>query len=192
MCSVPVHSERAGESEERVKEITRDIKQLDTAKRNLTCSITTLNHLQMLVEGTHKLQALQARREYGEVASLLQGVLEVMQHLHRYKHIPQVAELARQVEQIRSGLEKQILEDFGRAFHGPASRQPTPTRALAEACLVVNQLDPRVRCVCVYLPVMIYWEWVRLVGSCLLVSSVCVCVCVCVCVHVCVCVCVFT
>ncbi|KAK8379291.1 hypothetical protein O3P69_019277 [Scylla paramamosain] len=137
--------ERAGESEERVKEITRDIKQLDTAKRNLTASITTLNHLQMLVEGTQKLEALQARREYGEVASLLQGVLEVMEHLQRYRHIPQVTELARQVEQIRSGLEKQILDDFERAFHGPASRQPTPTRALAEACLVVNQLEPRVR-----------------------------------------------
>ena len=32
-----------------VKEITRDIKQLDTAKRNLTTAITTLNHLHMLV-----------------------------------------------------------------------------------------------------------------------------------------------
>ncbi|KAK7082194.1 Vacuolar protein sorting-associated protein 53 [Halocaridina rubra] len=48
--------ERAGESEQRVKEITRDIKQLDTAKRNLTTSITTLNHLQMLVEGVQKLE----------------------------------------------------------------------------------------------------------------------------------------
>jgi hypothetical protein len=40
---------KAGESESMVKEITRDIKQLDTAKRNLTTAITTLNHLHMLV-----------------------------------------------------------------------------------------------------------------------------------------------
>ena len=40
---------KAGESETMVKEITRDIKQLDTAKRNLTAAITTLNHLHMLV-----------------------------------------------------------------------------------------------------------------------------------------------
>ena len=40
---------KAGESETMVKEITRDIKQLDTAKRNLTTAITTLNHLHMLV-----------------------------------------------------------------------------------------------------------------------------------------------
>ena len=44
--------DKAGESETMVKEITRDIKQLDTAKRNLTTAITTLNHLHMLVRGT--------------------------------------------------------------------------------------------------------------------------------------------
>ena len=34
-----------------VRDITRDIKQLDVAKRNLTTAITTLNHLHMLVGG---------------------------------------------------------------------------------------------------------------------------------------------
>lgn len=38
-----------------VKEITRDIKQLDHAKRHLTSSITTLNHLHMLVGGVDTL-----------------------------------------------------------------------------------------------------------------------------------------
>ena len=38
-----------------VREITRDIKQLDHAKRNLTSSITTLNHLHMLVGGVDSL-----------------------------------------------------------------------------------------------------------------------------------------
>ena len=39
-----------------VKEITRDIKQLDVAKKNLTLSITTLNHLFILVEGVENLE----------------------------------------------------------------------------------------------------------------------------------------
>jgi len=39
-----------------VKEITRDIKQLDHAKRHLTTSITTLNHLHMLVGGVDALE----------------------------------------------------------------------------------------------------------------------------------------
>lgn len=39
-----------------VKEITRDIKQLDHAKRHLTTSITTLNHLHMLAGGVDSLE----------------------------------------------------------------------------------------------------------------------------------------
>ena len=63
---------KAGESEAMVKEITRDIKQLDTAKRNLTTAITTLNHLHMLVRGTATLTQLAHNRQYGEAALLLQ------------------------------------------------------------------------------------------------------------------------
>lgn len=48
--------DKAEQSEEVVKEITRDIKQLDFAKRNLTASITALNHLHMLVEGVDTLK----------------------------------------------------------------------------------------------------------------------------------------
>lgn len=47
---------KADQSEETVKEITRDIKQLDFAKKNLTQSITTLNHLHMLVDGVETLK----------------------------------------------------------------------------------------------------------------------------------------
>jgi len=47
---------KAEQSEEVVREITRDIKQLDIAKRNLTSAITTLNHLHMLAGGVDSLQ----------------------------------------------------------------------------------------------------------------------------------------
>jgi hypothetical protein len=40
----------------KVKEITRNIKQLDIAKKNLTSSITVLNHLFILVEGVETLE----------------------------------------------------------------------------------------------------------------------------------------
>lgn len=44
-----------------VKEITRDIKQLDHAKRHLTTSITTLNHLHMLAGGVDSLEWVQSK-----------------------------------------------------------------------------------------------------------------------------------
>lgn len=47
---------KAEKSEQMVQEITRDIKQLDHAKKNLTASITTLNHLHMLVGGVDTLE----------------------------------------------------------------------------------------------------------------------------------------
>lgn len=47
---------KAEKSEHTVREITRDIKQLDTAKKNLTSAITTLNHLHFLVYGVEQLE----------------------------------------------------------------------------------------------------------------------------------------
>ena len=50
---------KAEKSEQTVSEITRDIKQLDRAKRNITSAITTLNHLHFLVFGLDQLELVQ-------------------------------------------------------------------------------------------------------------------------------------
>ncbi|XP_064648939.1 vacuolar protein sorting-associated protein 53 homolog isoform X2 [Lineus longissimus] len=135
--------DKAEKSEEMVKEITRDIKQLDHAKRHLTSSITTLNHLHMLVGGVDTLQSLSRRRQYGEVANLLQGVLNVLEHFQKYMSIPQIRQLADNVKQIQVELGTQILADFEEAFQSKYG--PTNQAQLAEACLVVNVLDPKVK-----------------------------------------------
>ena len=65
---------KAETSEQMVQEITRDIKSLDNAKRNLTTSITTLNHLHMLVGGVDTLVTMTERRQYRDAANLLAAV----------------------------------------------------------------------------------------------------------------------
>ncbi|ELV11131.1 Vacuolar protein sorting-associated protein 53 like protein [Tupaia chinensis] len=90
--------DKAEKSEQMVKEITRDIKQLDHAKRHLTTSITTLNHLHMLAGGVDSLEAMTRRRQYGEVANLLQGVMNVLEHFHKYMGIPQIRQLSERTE----------------------------------------------------------------------------------------------
>ncbi|VDP90730.1 unnamed protein product [Echinostoma caproni] len=50
--------DRATRSEEMVHEITKDIQQLDQAKRNLTVSITTLNNLILIVNALDRLNAV--------------------------------------------------------------------------------------------------------------------------------------
>lgn len=137
--------DKAEKSEHMVKEITRDIKQLDNAKRHLTASITTLNHLHMLVEGVDSLKKLTRKRQYGEVANLLQGVMNVLDHFQPYMAIPQIRKLADEVAATRADLAQQITADFHDAFAGPNAKHFAPNQQLAEACLVISLLDNKVK-----------------------------------------------
>ncbi|KAL1129412.1 hypothetical protein AAG570_013939 [Ranatra chinensis] len=134
---------KAEQSEETVREITRDIKQLDCAKRNLTAAITTLNHLHMLVAGVDTLKTLTAKRQYGEIVMPLEAITEVMRHFDNYTDIPQIRQLADQVKEIQSSLASQITADFHDAFSG--AKTTAPNRQLAEACLVLSILEPKVK-----------------------------------------------
>ncbi len=134
---------KAQESENTVRDITRDIKQLDAAKRNLTSAITTLNHLHMLVGGVTTLKKQKDDRQYGDAANLLQGLQEVISHFNSYSDIPQIKDLATQVKVIQGELGEQILGDFQRAFAADNAKNFVPSRQLAEACLVVSVLEPK-------------------------------------------------
>lgn len=81
---------RAEKTEDMVKEITRDIKQLDWAKKNLTSAITTLNHLHILVGGIENLSRLAENRQYGELLNPLQAIIEVNKHFQQYTEIPKI------------------------------------------------------------------------------------------------------
>ncbi|XP_001600124.2 vacuolar protein sorting-associated protein 53 homolog [Nasonia vitripennis] len=133
---------KAEQSEETVKEITRDIKQLDFAKKNLTQSITTLNHLHMLVDGVETLKDLTKKKQYGEIIMPLQAIMEVMQYFNIYMDIPQIKELSDQVQQIHVELANQITTDFKEAFSG---QNPKHFAQLTEGCLVLSVLDPKVK-----------------------------------------------
>ncbi|XP_022225128.2 vacuolar protein sorting-associated protein 53 homolog [Drosophila obscura] len=140
---------RAERTEEMVKEITRDIKQLDCAKRNLTSAITTLNHLHMLVGGIESLNTLIERRSYGEILNPLQAITEVNQHFQQFSDIEEIKNLSQSVDKIQVTLAQQISEDFKEAF---ASSKPSGQshhrlglNQLGDACKVMSVLDPKVK-----------------------------------------------
>ncbi|KAM3854779.1 LOW QUALITY PROTEIN: vacuolar protein sorting-associated protein 53 homolog [Vipera latastei] len=138
--------DKAEKSEQMVKEITRDIKQLDHAKRQLTTSITTLNHLHMLAGGVDSLEAMTRKRQYGEVANLLQGVVNVLEHFNKYMGIPQIRQLSERVKAAQNELGQQILADFEEAFPSQGTKRSAgPSNVLRDACLVANVLDPRIK-----------------------------------------------
>ncbi|XP_058833094.1 vacuolar protein sorting-associated protein 53 homolog [Topomyia yanbarensis] len=140
---------RAEKTEDMVKEITRDIKQLDSAKNNLTYAITTLNHLHMLVGGVENLKRLAERRQYGEILNPLQAIIEVNQHFRQYSEISQIQTLSSQVQQIQTELATQITEDFKNFFAPAVGGGQTPNRMtitqLKDACQVASVLDKPVK-----------------------------------------------
>jgi glucosamine 6-phosphate synthetase-like amidotransferase/phosphosugar isomerase protein len=137
---------RAEVTEDVVKSITSDIKQLDCAKKNLTSAITTLNHLHMLVGGVEKLKALTQKRQYGEISNPLQAITEVNEHFKQYKEIPQIKELSVTVAEIHKQLAVQITEDFKNTFSlTPNNSSKMSISQLKNACLVISVLDIKVR-----------------------------------------------
>jgi hypothetical protein len=82
---------------------------------------------------------------YGEIVMPLQGVQQVMAHFQHFTDIPQIKDMAEQVKQIHVELERQITADLHDAFEGPNAKHFSPSRQLAEACLVVSVLDPKVK-----------------------------------------------
>ncbi|CAK1592952.1 unnamed protein product [Parnassius mnemosyne] len=136
-------NKKAERSETMVREITAEIKQLDCAKWNLTAAITALNHLHMLAGGAATLRGLAQRRQYKELVLPLQAIMEVLQHFESYRDIRELNALRDEVHTIRSQLATQILADFKDAFTG--SKSGVSQRTLAEACGVVDALDPKVK-----------------------------------------------
>lgn len=134
---------RAEQSEAAVRDMTRDIRQLDTAKRNLTSAITTLNHLNMLVSGVDTLHTLVKTRQYGDVANLLQGVANVVEHFDNYHNIPQIAKIAQKVKDIKKELGDQISLEFRESFSSTTGS--LHVKQMSEACLVLDVLEPHVK-----------------------------------------------
>jgi hypothetical protein len=133
--------QKAELSEKMVQEITRDIKSLDYAKKHLTGSITTLNHLKMLVSGVDTLNTLVKQRLYRDVANLLAAVLSVFEHFEKYTEIERIKGLSTRITDLKRQLNHQITDEFQEAFARPEpDTNICDIRQLAEACLVLDVL----------------------------------------------------
>ena len=67
------------------------------------------------------------------------------ENARNHTQIPQIKELSDQVTSLRAYMGEQITADFQNALSGENARNFAPSRELAEACLVVNVLEPRVK-----------------------------------------------
>eukprot|EP01135_Chromosphaera_perkinsii_P011260 Nk52_evm41s2367 gene=Nk52_evmTU41s2367 len=131
-------------SEIMVQEITRDIKALDYAKKNLTTSITTLNHLHMLVSGVETLTEMTKRGQYKKAANLLQGLLNILNEFESYKHLEKIESLSSQIHTVKDQLHEKAVSEFEHTF-AKNNREPINAKLLIEACMVMNVLPKEAR-----------------------------------------------
>lgn len=122
--------EKARESEVVVRDITREIRNLDTAKRNVVASMTALKRLQMLgtsllsivlqvstyttspVNAVSQLSRLTHAGRYAEAASALAAVEALRGSFGGYAGVERLALVGREVETLRKELEQRARSEF--------------------------------------------------------------------------------
>ncbi len=131
--------EKARESENVVKEITRDIRSLDIAKRNVVSSMTALKRLQMLVNGVDQLQRLAETKRYREAASALQAVRSLLDFFQSYRGVERIASAWKQVNELQNNLRTVIMKDYENFFLHDPNRSVRSTN-LPESALVIDAI----------------------------------------------------
>uniref|UniRef100_V5EXX2 Uncharacterized protein n=2 Tax=Kalmanozyma brasiliensis (strain GHG001) TaxID=1365824 RepID=V5EXX2_KALBG len=131
--------EKARQSENVVKEITRDIRSLDIAKRNVVSSMTALKRLQMLVNGVDQLQRLAETKRYREAASSLQAVRSLLDFFQSYRGVERIAAAWKQVNELQNSLRTIIMKDYENFFLHDPNRSIRSTN-LPESALVIDAI----------------------------------------------------
>ncbi|GBG82677.1 hypothetical protein CBR_g35042 [Chara braunii] len=136
---------KAEQSEVMVQEICRDIKKLDFAKKHITTTITALHRLAMLVSAVDQLQVMASKRQYKDAAGQLEAVNQLCSHFESYKEIPKINELREKFANIKQMIKSHIFSDFSSFGVQGIRENGQLQQQLAEACLVVDALEPDVK-----------------------------------------------
>ena len=131
-------------TQQTITAMTAEIKSLDTTKKNLAHSMTTLKRLQMLSTAFSQLRGVVVRgRQYGEAARLLGAVVQLEEHFRAFRSVDQIALLSKEVGILRGEVEEQVREDFELAW----SREEVVAKqgVLREGCEVVEVLGVEAR-----------------------------------------------
>lgn len=125
----------AASSEAMVKTGCIEIRKLDTAKKNLTFSITALKRLIMLLEGIEQFSYACMDKRYKEAAHLIDATEELLLYFKDYtQNTAQIAEIKQERDRLCKELRLQILEDFSRIGKGSQKDQ------LFEACFALDAI----------------------------------------------------
>jgi hypothetical protein len=107
---------KAGQSEKAVLEITKDMKRLDCAKRNLQRTITTLKQLHMLIHAVEQLRLtclLRPFPDYKTASHLVDAIRLLLKHFDAYTaKVEPMRLLERKVTDLQQELRKDLVKGF--------------------------------------------------------------------------------
>jgi len=146
---------KAEESEAIAREICRDIKSLDVAKRHLEKTITALKRMHMLSTAVAQLRKASRSKDYGEAGNLLEAIGRLVRYFEPHGAVPRVEELKAEVAATRKTLEDEVFDAFRSlgALHEAAVELPSVGargkcggfESLAEACQVIDAIGDDAR-----------------------------------------------
>ncbi|KAJ2810594.1 Vacuolar protein sorting-associated protein 53, partial [Coemansia furcata] len=125
---------KARTSERTVLDITQDIKSLDSAKRNLTQTTTTMRRLQMLIGAVAQLRLLKEQRKYYEASQLLQAIGGLREGFAGFGRVRQIAALSESADALQRALAGQAFQEVERGFDSQGVLVGD-ARVMRDACL---------------------------------------------------------
>lgn len=128
---------QAKQSEQTVRELTNNMKQLDLAKRNLSQAIGALTHLDQLVVSTVELEQASENKNYAEASENLKTAMDVINLLQRYTSIPKISSLVDRVNHLKMTLTNQACNDLQKSLVQPRP-QSLNIQHLRDACKVLD------------------------------------------------------
>ncbi|KAJ2863084.1 Vacuolar protein sorting-associated protein 53, partial [Coemansia aciculifera] len=125
---------KARTSERMVLDITQDIKSLDSAKRNLTHTTTTMKRLQMLIGAVGQLRHLKEQSKYYEASQLMQAIGGLREGFADFGRVRQIAALHENADALQRGLASQAFQEVERGFDSQGMLVGD-ARVMRDACL---------------------------------------------------------
>ncbi|KAJ2740384.1 Vacuolar protein sorting-associated protein 53 [Coemansia sp. BCRC 34301] len=125
---------KARTSERMVLDITQDIKSLDSAKRNLTHTTTTMKRLQMLIGAIGQLRYLKEQSKYYEASQLMQAIGGLREGFSDFGRVRQIAALSESANALLRNLASQAFQEVERGFDSQGMLVGD-SRVMRDACL---------------------------------------------------------
>ncbi|KAK8812475.1 hypothetical protein WA158_007709 [Blastocystis sp. Blastoise] len=104
--------EKAGNSEELVQIICKDISKLDIAKKNLTESLNSLAKLQMYMSSLDAIEPLANTKKYYSASTYMGVIMQLYSYFEKYNNIEMIKQTQQRVNTIRDTYCTNIFNDF--------------------------------------------------------------------------------